>query len=183
MTWSMSRKHQVSPFFFISLTIFSASQVSAGDSGNGAINIKGVIVERACAIEVGDRDQTFAMDTVPVSQIIRDGQGTKKSFNIRLVDCVLSRLGPDKLDSKYFTVTFSGEDDQGYFALSGKASGIALAITDEAGHQARNGYVMPPVAILPPEMIMSYSVNLVGNRKNLHAGDYQAAIRFTMNYN
>ncbi|MFT2793742.1 fimbrial protein [Serratia sp. T13T92] len=182
MKWSQSGDHKVFPFLLIGLTGFLAGEALANDAGQGRVSMKGAIVERPCAIDVGDRDQTLVMDTVPVSQIVRDGRGPQKSFSIRLVDCVLSRLSPEKPDWKAFTVSFNGDDDQGYFAVSGEARGIALAINDEAGNRAQPGYAMPPAVIIPREMLLRYTVNLVGNRETLRAGDYQSAIRFTMNY-
>lgn len=183
MNWHLSMKNHIFPFVLTSLTIFQSSQLPASEAGNGVVNMEGVIVERPCAIDVGDSEQVLTMDEVPVSQIVRDGRGPQKSFTIQLVDCVLQRLDPDKPDWQTFSVTFNGENDQGYFGLSGDARGIALAITDEAGNLARPGYVMSPAAIIPDEMLLRYNVNLVGNLKTLQAGDYQAAIRFTMAYN
>src|SRR5690606_1501905 len=183
MKLSLGGIYQVFLFLLISSSVLPSIAASVNDAGKGVVNMEGMIVERPCAIDVGDNDQTMEMDTVPMNQLVRDGRGPQKNFTIRLVDCVLSRLDSEKPDWKSFSVTFNGESDQDYFALSGEAGGIALAITDEEGNLARPGYAMLPAAVIPGEMLLRYTVNLVGNRKNLRAGNYQAAIRFTMNYN
>ncbi|UAN45225.1 type 1 fimbrial protein (plasmid) [Serratia sp. JSRIV001] len=182
MTWIQWGQNRVAPFLLISLTVGFASEAFARDAGHGRVSMKGAIVERPCAIDVGDRDQTLVMDTIPVSQIVRDGRGPQKAFSIRLVDCVLSRLDPHKPDWQGFTVTFDGEGDRGHFAVSGEAKGVAVAIADEVGNQAQPGRMMPPAAIIPSEMLLRYTVNLVGNRETLRAGDYHSAIRFRMDY-
>lgn len=183
MKWT----HDVSPRVVPSLLmccalVFSTSAQSAGVLGQGRVSMEGAIVETPCAIEVGDRDQGVVMDTVPVSQIIRDGRGPEQRFAIRLVDCVLARLEPGQPDWQRFAVTFDGDSDQGYFGVNGAARGVALMIRNPQGAMAVPGNALPAGAITPGEMQLNYTLSLVSNQDTLQAGDYRSAIRFRMDY-
>ncbi|WP_051506680.1 fimbrial protein [Chania multitudinisentens] len=142
----------------------------------------GAIVETPCAIDVGGRDQSLSMGTLPIGQLIRDGRGPKKIFSIRLVGCVLTRI--DRTQSKWqrFVVTFDGDNDHGHFGLTGDAHGVALMLHDVMGVKAIPGGAMPANAIAPEEMQLHYTLSLVGNQETLRPGNYRSAIRFKMDY-
>ncbi|WP_447883596.1 fimbrial protein [Serratia fonticola] len=183
MKWT----HDVSPRVVPSLLVccalvFSSSVLSAGVMGEGRVSMEGAIVETPCAIEVGDRDQGLTLDTVPVSQIIRDGRGPEQSFAIRLVDCVLARVDPTQSDWQRFAVTFDGDSDQGFFGVSGEARGVALMIRNPQGAVAVPGTALPAGPLTPGEMRLNYTLSLVSNQDTLRAGDYRSAIRFRMDY-
>lgn len=161
---------------------FSGSAFSADMSGKGRVSMEGAIVETPCAIEVGDRDQTLVMDTLPVSQLIRDGRGSEKKFFIRLVDCVLVRVDATAPNWQRFEMIFDGDNDRGYFGVSGEASGVALMIRDARGEVAAPGEALLASAIVPGEMQLHYTLSLVSNQQTLRAGDYRSAIRFRMDY-
>ncbi|MBC3379052.1 type 1 fimbrial protein [Serratia fonticola] len=162
--------------------VFSSNALSAGVLGQGRVSMEGAIVETPCAIAVGDRDQGLVMDTVPVSQIVRDGRGPEQDFSIRLVDCVLARVEPGRPDWQRFVVTFDGDSDQGYFGVSGAARGVALMIRNPQGTVAVPGRALPANGLIPGEMRLDYTLSLVSNQDTLQAGDYRSAIRFRMDY-
>jgi type 1 fimbria pilin len=183
MKWTYDVSPCVVPSLLMCCALaFSGSAFSADVLGQGRVSMEGAIVETPCAIEVGDRDQTLVMDTLPVSQLIRDGRGPDKDFAIRLVDCVLVRVDARAPDWQRFQVTFDGDDDRGHFGVSGEASGVALMIRDARGEVAAPGDAMLASAMAPGEMQLHYTLNLVGNQQTLRAGDYRSAIRFRMDY-
>ncbi|WP_049280651.1 fimbrial protein, partial [Serratia marcescens] len=84
---------------------FAPGYATSAAQGWGKVNMHGAIIDTACAIAAGSRDQTIDMDTLPLGQIIRDGQGMTKPFSIELVNCILERP-ENKPDWKFFQVTF-----------------------------------------------------------------------------
>ncbi|ANS41621.1 MULTISPECIES: fimbrial protein [Serratia] len=165
------------------LFMVSGSQAwSATPAGWGRVNMQGSIIETACAIDTQSRDQTIDMDTAPVSQIARDGQGVSRPFSIRLVNCVLGRIDPRLPDWQRFQITFDGRADTGGFGVEGDAKGIALQISDTFGNIANPGKPLPSGEISPGDKILNYSIRLVGNDQQLKAGEYNSTLRFKMEY-
>ncbi|MBC3250171.1 type 1 fimbrial protein [Serratia fonticola] len=183
MKWTYDVSPCVVPSLLMCCALtFSGSAVSADVLGKGRVSMEGAIVETPCAIEVGDRDQSLVMDTIALSQLIRDGRGPEKEFAIRLVDCVLARFDTTAPDWQRFQVTFDGDNDRGHFGVSGEARGVALMIRDARGEVAVPGNALQASAIIPQEMQLHYTLSLVGNQETLQAGDYRSAIRFRMDY-
>lgn len=176
------------PFFramtaFALLCLFLAEPaMGAMPPGWGRINMQGAIIETACAIDTGSRYQTIDMATLPFGQIIREGRGQSLAFRIHLVNCVLGRINPALPDWRRFQITFDGSPDTGGFGVSGAARGVALQITDERGYIATPGEALPAVNIMPGEMLLNYSLRLVGNQQVLRAGDYYSTVRFKLDY-
>jgi type 1 fimbria pilin len=149
-------------------------------AGWGKVNMQGTIIDTACAIAVNSREQTIDMEVLPLSDIIRDGQGRSKSFSIDLVNCVTSHLGKDSWQQ--FQVTFDGEANGELFGVNGDASGVALKIIDINGNVAIPGKVMPPIDIIHGESQLNYTLRLVANSQELKPGDYFSSIRFKLEY-
>lgn len=162
--------------------MLSSAALSAETIGRGFLSVGGSILETACDIAVGDRDQALVMDVVSIGDIARGEQGPSKEFSIRLVDCLLMREGSGESAWQRFAVTFDGERDRDYFAVTGTASGIALAIRDARGAMATPGIALPERTLASGEKKLSYTVAVVANQQPLRSGDYRSAIRFTMDY-
>ncbi|MEE4412055.1 MULTISPECIES: fimbrial protein [unclassified Serratia (in: enterobacteria)] len=158
------------------------SQVANASQGWGRVNMEGAIIDTACAIAAGSRDQTIDMDTVPVSQIIRDGQGLTRPFTVELINCVLERPDNKLPDWKHFRVTFDGDADGKLFGVQGEAKGVALQIADSLGNVAIPGGPLPVGDITPGRMLINYSMKLVSNNQPLRAGNYFSTVRFKMDY-
>lgn len=163
----------------LSLWGFSA-QGAHSVQGWGRVNMQGSIIDTACAIAVESREQTIDMESVPLADIIRDGQGRSKPFSITLVNCITER--PEKEDWKQFQVTFDGDVDGNLFGIRGEASGVALKITDAAGNIAEPGIPLPGDNIHPGSMTLNYNLKLVANSHALKAGDYFSFVRFKLDY-
>ncbi|ALX93541.1 hypothetical protein AV650_08175 [Serratia fonticola] len=81
MKWTYDASPCVVPSLLMCCALaFSGCAFSADVLGQGRVSMEGAIVETPCAIEVGDRDQSLVMDTLPVSQLIRDGRGPEKDL-------------------------------------------------------------------------------------------------------
>ncbi|ERK07678.1 fimbrial protein [Serratia fonticola] len=162
-----------------SLPVFSA--LAAGDiAGWGRVNMQGAIIDTACAIAVDSREQTIDMGVLPLSDIIRGGQGRSQYFSIDLVNCITER--PGKESWKKFQVTFDGEPNGELFEVNGDASGVALQIVDTQGNVVTPGKAMPSMDIIPAGNQLNYAMRLVPNSKALKSGYYSSSIRFKLDY-
>ncbi|MFI8416175.1 fimbrial protein [Serratia sp. NPDC078593] len=142
--------------------------------------MEGSIIDTACAIAVDSREQSIDMGSIPVADIVRDGQGKNRFFSIDLIDCVLTR--PGKEGGKQFQVTFDGDSDGGLFGIHGDASGIGLQISDDLGNIVSPGKSLPSVDITPGDMRLNYSLKLVANDHTVKSGSYFSSIRFKLDY-
>ncbi len=165
-----------------SMFIFGVAEASATNQGQGRVHVRGSIVETPCAIATESRDQSVDMGVTSASLIARNGQSAPQFFHIRLVNCRLDRLKPGDPAWRYFQLTFNGKDDNGSFALNDGANGIALQLTDSQGNIAHPNQPLPVGEITPGDMILGYSLRLVGNHRDMQAGNFHSDLRFMMNY-
>lgn len=165
--------------YFSFLALMGSSTVRA----QGAVKMHGSIIETACAIDVGSRDQSIDMGSLPLTQIIRDGQGPTRPFSIRLVNCVLERQDANKPHWQYFRVTFDGLHEKGLFGVNGQAKGIGLQIQRGSdGEIAIPGQGMSNQTLMPGSQDLIYQLRLVANRQPLASGQYYSQLRFKLDY-
>lgn len=162
--------------------LLCSSLAQSANQGRGEVTLNGRIIASACAIDTESGDQTITMATLPVSQIIRDGQGELHEFTIKLVNCTLEKFNPALDDWRYFSVTFDGREDAGLFGVDGNAKGIALQISDARGNVAAPGIPMEKNEIQPGTMAFNYGLRLIGNSQVMKAGSYYSTVRFKMDY-
>jgi type 1 fimbria pilin len=163
------------------VSLLASPTFAAGYVGSwGRVNMQGAIIDTACAIAVDNREQTIDMETIPLSDIVRDNQGRSKPFSINLVNCITERHGKESW--KQFQVTFDGAADGDLFGVGGDASGVALQIVDINGNVATPGKSMPLMHIVPGERQLNYTLRLVANSQVLKAGNYFSSIRFKLDY-
>lgn len=179
----MKRRVPYLAFSFILLVLLNTqAQATHQPQGWGRVNMKGSILDTACAIAAGSREQTINMDTVSVGDIMRDGQGTTRNFSVDLINCELSRQDKKLPEWRHFQVTFDGDADGTLFGVNGEAKGVALEITDSLGNKAAPGEPLPLGEITPGTMKLDYTMKLVSNNRVLKAGGYNSAVRFKLDY-
>lgn len=144
--------------------------------------MQGAVIETACAIDTDSRDQTIDISVMPLTKIIRDGQGLALPFTIRLVNCVLNRVDDNLTQWQRFQVTFDGRVDNGLFGVDGQAEGIALQLTDRHGNIIMPGNPTPLPDVVVSDRELNYFLRLVSNQKTLRSGEYTSTIRFKMDY-
>ncbi|CRY55660.1 exported minor pilin protein [Yersinia intermedia] len=176
----ISLKIRHSALCLLILSPIENSQATA--LGWGRVNMQGAVIETACAIDTNSRDQTIDMSLMPLSQIMRDGRGSTRSFSIKLINCVMERIGEKLPKWQRFQVTFDGRIDNGLFGIDGTARGIALELADNDGKIVTPG--IPSHYLYPTdgESELNYSMRLVSNQQILHIGEYTSTIRFKMEY-
>ena len=81
-----------------SLTVFIAPWVfaQATTQGDGTVLLGGQVVDSACGLEVTTVDQTIEMAPEPIGRLLRYGQGNTQPFELRLVNCSLTRPAPSR---------------------------------------------------------------------------------------
>lgn len=171
----------VKSLVFIFALASAVSHAAPVLQGWGRVNMQGAIIDTACAIAAGSRDQTIDMETIPLGQIIRDGQGLTKTFSIELVNCILERPG-NKPEWRFFQVTFDGHAEGDLFSVQGDARGVALKINDSSGKPVIPGEALPMEKIMPGNRTLNYSMTLMPNHQPLKAGSYFSTLRFKLDY-
>lgn len=174
-----------------SLTMFISpwAFAQAQPQGDGVVTLGGTVIDSACGLESSSVDQTIEMASEPIGRLLRDGQGQAQSFQLRLINCSLSRPDPMRPgeslpDWEHLRVTFDGATDRGgrSFAAFGGSQGVAFHIEDAAGEACMPGKQMGLYPIVEGSMTLNYTVRLMGNGVPLLAGDHTAAVRFKLEY-
>ncbi|MFI8416759.1 fimbrial protein [Serratia sp. NPDC078593] len=155
---------------------------TASIAGWGVVHMGGAIIDSACAIDAGDREQAIDMGNASINQVINKGQGTVIPFSVKLINCVLERHKPNLPDWRYFRVTFDGDADQHGFRIQGQAKGFAIKIMDNVGNVARPGVAMPQSEVSTRSMLLNYSIELIGNNQPIQAGDFFSTVKFKLDY-
>lgn len=157
--------------------------------GDGVVMLGGEVIDSACGLELVSADQTIEMAPEPIGRLLRNTRGEPHPFQLRLVNCSLSR--PDPLrpgvslpDWQHLQVTFDGPRDREgrSFAAFGNSEGVALHIWDAAGQESVPGEPMALLPLAEGDMTLHYTLRLVGNGLPLVPGAHLAAVRFKLEY-
>lgn len=168
---------------FILGSLFISSAWGAPVSqGGGTVVMNGQIIDTACTIEVGSREQVIDLGVLPVGVIRQHGQGPMRSVDIQLVNCNLVKDSDPTQTWQALRVTFDGASDGGLFQVFGEARGVGVLLQDDADRQVFPGKALAEQTLIPPSMRLHYQLRLVTDNRPLRAGHYQSAIRFKVDY-
>lgn len=176
----MRINHAVLVVFSCLLPMLAICAQASPSIQKGRVNMKGSIIDTACAIAVENREQVIDMGGTSLGNIARDGQGNARHFAIELVSCVL--VHPGNSDWKQFQVTFDGNAEGPLFSVQGGASGVGLQITDIFGNVAIPGKPLPLNGFEPGKRQLNYILKVMSNQQVLKVGHYFTVIRFKMEY-
>ncbi len=172
-----------------SLMMFISPYVIAQGQGDGVVTLGGEIIDSACGLELSSVDQTIEMPPEPIGRLLRNALGAPHPFQLRLVNCSLSRPDPNRPgaslpDWEHLRVTFDGPRDRDgrSFAASGLSQGVAFHIWDAAGQESVPGERMAPYPLNEGDMTLNYTLRLVGNGLQLLPGAHNAAVQFKLEY-
>lgn len=172
----------ISRLLSLSLSMYSLINISPANA-LGLVKMSGSIIETACAIDVGSRDQTINMGSLSLSDIRRDGQGPVHPFVIKLVNCVLERQNPNKPNWQYFRVTFDGAHQHGLFSVNGQAKGVGLQIQrNDGGEIIVPGQALSAQTLTQGSRDLAYELRLVANHTPLVSGQYYSQLSFKLDY-
>lgn len=169
-------------FGIFNLVAFTPNSYALLNQGSGKVSIQGSLIESACTIDAGSRDQSVDLGVIPISELINNNVSVKYKVSIKLVHCILSSEYNSQVTWKHFDITFDGLPDGNNFRLLGKANGIKLKITDVYGNNAYPGKPLPPLVLEEGGKDLIYNLNLMKNNKKLQSGEYNATVRFKINY-
>ncbi|HEC2037754.1 TPA: type 1 fimbrial protein [Klebsiella oxytoca] len=157
---------------------------AAATHGHGHVEIRGSIIDTACAISTGDADQSISLGTLSANDLMTNEHGPSVPFTVHLVNCVLN--GEDNRGYGHWKdvrIVFDGEvGGPGLFALQGDARGEALAISDEAGIRAEPGKALDAGNITSGDMALHYRMWLTGDHRALRPGRLYTTVRYFMEY-
>jgi type 1 fimbria pilin len=147
----------------------------------GRVSMEGVIYSTPCDIDIGDDYQTIAMPGETREHIKRAGIGEPKPFSIYLTNCSLSSSeGADPM--RYMKIIFDGDEEMGSFKINGSASGLVLELRDGAGQIIHPGIGMDYQKTVIDDYRLDYKLRLKTTLRNLMVGDYNAIIRYRVEY-
>ena len=174
-----------------SLTMFASPWVFAQEpaQGEGVLTLGGEVVDSACGLELSSVDQSIEMPAEPIGRLLRNALGEPHPFDLRLVNCSLTRPDPSRPgatlpDWEHLRVTFDGPRDRDgrSFAAFGDSQGVAFHIWDSAGQESVPGEPMAPHPLNEGDMTLHYTLRLVGNGLPLSPGAHRVAVRFKLEY-
>uniref|UniRef100_UPI0034D2287F fimbrial protein n=1 Tax=Serratia marcescens TaxID=615 RepID=UPI0034D2287F len=61
-------------------------------------------------------------------------------------------------------------------------SGLGVEIRDREGNLARPGIPLPRASLTPGNQILNYTLQLIGDHRQMIAGNYRTAVRFKVDY-
>ncbi|WP_336219258.1 fimbrial protein [Citrobacter amalonaticus] len=175
--------------YLITVTAFAAQGTSANINPSsefdpalsGRVNINGSILSSACDIDTGDSYQEITMPKETRGHIKRAGTGEPQDFSIQLTNCSLD--SPDESAGwQYLNIIFDGDDDEGFFRVSGNAGGVALQLQDSHGEIIHPGKSVPWRQTSVADNRLNYQFRLRNTMRSLVVGDYSAIIRYRIEY-
>lgn len=177
------RSFAISRMLLVALSLLFLSPLGEAVSpGSGTVTVNGQIIDAACAIETGSREQEIDMGVLPLGVIRSQGQGPVKQIEIRLINCRLDKDSDPGQQWQGVKVTFDGHSEGALFQVSGEVQGVGLLLSDSADRQVIPGQSLPRQTIIPSDMRLYYRLRLVSDHTPLHPGHYRTAIRFRMDY-
>lgn len=178
----------VQTFLFAAMTFLAhASQqtvnsVSEFESDlTGRVSMNGTIISSACDIDTGDGYQAIAMPTATRAHIKRSGEGFSQEFSILLKNCSLDSEN-DATAGQTVNIIFDGDEDAGMFRVNGHARGVALELLDRNGTVIRPGKAMPLQQTYMIDNRLEYRFKIKNNMRDIVVGDYNAIIRYRIEY-
>lgn len=154
----------------------------ATNNGSGTVTMQGEIIDSACAIDMDSQEQIIDMGILPTGVIQQMGMGPARNIDIYLVNCTLEKADAANGYWNTLRMTFDGPRDGNLFSVAGDAAGVGLYLEDANQYQVIPGEALPAQPITPPTMRLNYQLRLATNHRPLRPGNYQAMIRFKVDY-
>lgn len=155
--------------------------VCVADALKGRVRLTGSIVESACNIIMNNGNQTITLTPQSLNSLVASDTSTPKTLSIHIQKCFIMGA-PKKAPPQWLRLTLEGQPEGKYFAVKGAARGIGLRIVDEEGRLVSPGMIIDHRMGSMDDLILNYSLTLVGSGHALEAGDYHATIRLSIQH-
>ncbi|WP_421512472.1 fimbrial protein (plasmid) [Enterobacter sp. JS8-1] len=143
------------------------------------LQFKGVLISDPCIVDTDSEEQVVEMGTIAAKTFINHQRSAPKNFKILLKECDLS-LG------NTVSVTFDGKEDisqPGTFAVTGDASGVAIALEDTNGKPIKPGEELKPVQLYQGETVLNYVAYVQGSDfSKVKEGAFESKAVFFLEY-
>lgn len=143
------------------------------------LQFKGVLISDPCIVDTDSEEQVVEMGTIAAKTFINHQRSAPKNFKILLKECDLS-LG------NTVSVTFDGKEDNdqpGTFAVTGDASGIAIALEEIDGKSIKPGAELRPVQLEQGETVLNYVAYVQGTDfSKVKEGAFESKAVFFLEY-
>ncbi|TFZ48452.1 type 1 fimbrial protein [Serratia proteamaculans] len=172
----------------IALSVCSA-EATAKNQGHGTLNLGGEIVETPCGIAGESLDQTVDFGLISMTDAALGAQpvliGSRRNFEIKLVNCELaSQVKPDFI-YRAANVTFDGTADSRdpeLLAVYGEAQGVAIELLTAAGTPIPLGSTTADYQIVAGDNTLRFSAQLRIHPDRARAGGFSSLAKFTLSY-
>lgn len=158
-----------------------ASAAEFDPSLTGRVSMNGAIISSACDIDTGDGYQSITMPSETRTHIKRTGEGEPQDFSIQLTNCSLDSL-EEPAAWQYINIIFEGDEDAGMFRVQGDAGGVALELLESDGTIIHPGKAVSWQQSSVTGNRLDYQIRLKNTLRDLVVGDYNAIIRYRIEY-
>ena len=169
--------------------LFSALAISAScmlstfvQAESNTITFTGTVSDTTCTATIDGGVSAIAMGTASIADLKAYTYGAAKNFSIALADCPTTAEGGKSIAY----VTFGGESDSAnsdFFknqASSSAATGVAIALFDNAGNLVKNNHEGNPVDISSGSAMIPFTVKMA---KSGSADPTKGTVQTTVTYN
>ncbi|MNJ55569.1 type 1 fimbrial protein [Pseudomonas sp. B21-012] len=147
----------------------------------GRVHLAGSIVDAACAIRVGNENQTVTLHPETISNVVSGEVAIRQPLDIYITRCMTSSAEFAGRGLNAFKVTFEG-DNQTQFTVHGSAKGIGIQIMDDHGTVISPGVALDGNSMPSGSMALRFFIALVGTGHLLEAGDFHATIKLRIQH-
>lgn len=153
---------------------------------DGQAHLYGEVLASACTIALSDRFQSVEMGDLALRDFQRGRDRPAREFVIHLDNCITTgEKGRDGRVDPPVRVRFDGLPGAhpGMFRTLGDAGGVALVLWDDRHERVYPGEYLPAVYQKAwSQQALRYRIELVPDGNRMSAGDYSAALRFSVDY-
>ncbi|MGO2366981.1 MAG: fimbrial protein [Serratia sp. (in: enterobacteria)] len=174
----------------IALSVCSAeAEAAAKNQGHGTLSLGGEIVETPCGIASESLDQTVDFGLVSMTDASLGSQpvliGSRRNFEIKLVNCELASIVKPDFIYRAATVTFDGTADSrdpALLGVYGEAQGVAIELLTAAGTPIPLGSTTADYQIVAGDNTLRFGAQLRIQPDRARAGGFNSLAKFTLSY-
>lgn len=180
------RKMRVIRDGMVLLALLAVSPGSQALLLNGQTAMHGEVLASACTIALSDRFQTVSMGDLTLRDFHRGAERPSRALVIHLDNCITTGKNQRvrQVDPPV-RVRFDGirGSEPWLFRTQGGARGVALMLRDARQEVVYPGEYLPAwYQKAYSQQALTYRIELVPDGSQITAGDYSAALRFSIDY-